>query len=124
MFRRLRQARVNVVVAAFYAVAMALLGFAHKPIYFPTPNGLDLAAYATPDGTLPTICGQTDRGAPAVHDHHCDACALTASPGLVPASQACLPAPASRRLVQRETRIAQFAPAPLHAPTSRGPPLA
>lgn len=45
-------------------VAMTLLGFrAHKPIYF-TPNGLDLCAYATPDGTLLTICGQTDRGAP------------------------------------------------------------
>lgn len=124
MLGRLRQSNANLVVAAFYALAMALLGFAHKPIYFPTRAGVELAAYFLPDGTAPSICGESDDRSPVVHDHHCDACALNAAPGLLATPQACLPARVGRLVAQLPWRLAQFEPAPRHAPTSRGPPRA
>ena len=124
MLRRLRHTRANAVVTTLFALAVTLLGFAHKPIALASPTDIDLAAYAAPDGSLPPICGQTDgKGGAALFDHHCDACALTASPGLPPAAQSCLPAPRARWLATRPIQVAEVTPASLRAPTSRGPPL-
>ncbi len=124
MLRSRHHTRVNIVVATLFALAVAFLGFAHKPIALASPADIDLAAYAAPDGSLPPICGQTDgKGGAALFDHHCDACALTASPGLPPAAQSCLPAPRARWLATRPLEVARVTPASFRAPTSRGPPL-
>ena len=66
---------------AFYVLAVATLGFAHLPLAIPQ---IDLTAYALPDGTLPVICGVGTGSAPGKQHAGatCDACLLTAAPGL------------------------------------------
>jgi len=73
---------------ALYVLAVATLGFAHKPISFSKVSGpaaTDLASFAMPDGSLPEICRIGGAGAPG-NTHHvgaaCAACLLTAAPGL------------------------------------------
>ena len=78
-----------------------------------------------PDGTLPDICltehgGSSEKALAA----HCDACALSHAPGLVPPAQLALPAVAATRLAIAIDPDGQFSPAPRHEPTSRGPPAA
>ena len=93
MLPRLRHSRANVWIVALYALAMATLGFAHKPVAATTLSAVELAAYALPDGTLPDLCltGQSHEPTAAIAGH-CDACALSHAPGLVAPVQACLPA--------------------------------
>ena len=124
----LRHCRANVWVVALYALAMATLGFAHKPAA-PVAGALsaiELAAYALPDGTLPDLCltGHDQDGPQGAAAVHCDACALSHAPGLVPPAQIGLPAQASVRLVAWIDPAGQFSPALHGGPTSRGPPLA
>jgi len=68
-------------IAVLYGLAMLLMPLAHRPVRQSTP---DLAAYALPDGTLPLLCspakGGGSRGRTIVK---CDACLLTAAPGLI-----------------------------------------
>lgn len=123
MLGALRQTRASHVIVALYALAMATLGFAHKPVATIAPSAIELAAYALPDGTLPDLCltghDQSNGGAIAAH---CDACALSSAPGLVAPVQdfrrVCVPT----RVVLRTDEAGQFAPALQRGPTSRGPP--
>jgi len=77
---------------ALYVLAVATLGFAHKPISFFKVSGsaaTDLAAFAMPDGSLPEICRIGGAGTPSKTHHvgaSCEACLLTAAPGLPVAS--------------------------------------
>jgi hypothetical protein len=129
MLERLRISGWKPLVAALYAVAMLMLGFAHTRASMPEGAALEtaslqMAAYALPDGALPPICGQSKPGVPA--DHHgnlvCDACQLTSAPGAIPISPAFLEAP---RLVMKLPPVrvlASVAAAPALEPQSRGPP--
>lgn len=128
MLPRLRHCRANVWVVALYALAMATLGFAHKPVASVAGllSATEMAAYALPDGTLPDLCltehGQ--QGPQTAAAGHCDACALSHAPGLVPPAQLVLPAQVSSRIAARIDPAGQFSPALPGGPTSRGPPLA
>jgi hypothetical protein len=126
MLRRRRQTRSICGFAALYALAMILLGFAHRPLAIGSIVDVELAAYALPDGSLPSICGQDGDRTPAqrVAAHICDACALAAAPGLVAAPEAFAFIPTVRVVALAGESAGQHSPSTRHAPTSRGPPLA
>ena len=127
MLSRFRHSRANIWIVAFYALAMATLGLAHRPAGAAvTQPAIDLAAYAAPDGTLPVIC-LTEHGQPGSSTSaagHCDACALSNAPGLAAAPQIGQPVVVAQRIARRIDPAGQFSPAPRRGPTSRGPPLA
>jgi hypothetical protein len=81
MRRMRRNITARKALLAFYVLAVVTLGFAHLPLAIPQN---DLAAYALPDGTLPIICGAGSGSAPGKQHAGatCDACLLTAAPGL------------------------------------------
>jgi len=128
MLPRLRHCRANVWIVALYALAIATLGFVHKPVApaASAPSAIEMAAYALPDGTLPDLCltGHDQQGPQSAAAGHCDACALSHAPGLVPPAQIALPAQVSPRIAAWIDPSGQFAPALQRGPTSRGPPLA
>jgi hypothetical protein len=128
MLQRLRKWSAGWFVAALYAWAVAASGLAHQPIPISVTasilQSIDAAAYALPDGTIPTLCAHDD-GAPASPAHvaqRCDACALSAAPGLAPAAQVSFCVPVARTIAFLDRDDDQFSPAARHAPTSRGPP--
>ena len=125
MLDRLRHVRLSAIALALYALATLTVGFAHKPIALAGPEPA-LAALALHDDAPLSLCDH-DGGAPVHHqasDGVCDACALTSAPGLPPADQCVVPTPRGRKLALSFDAEAQFAPATLHAPLSRGPPSA
>ena len=74
----LRSAGLRLGVALLFAIAMSLVGFAHA---WPALGKADLADYALPDGTLPTLClAQADQAPaqPKASAALCDACLLKA----------------------------------------------
>lgn len=85
MCARLRDERWRVGVAAFYALAMLLLGFAHVPVAAQGARP-DLSAFALPDGSLPNICFGKEEGGKGAHLQGavCAACLLTAGADLPP----------------------------------------
>ncbi|MFV0279718.1 MAG: hypothetical protein ACK5JM_03020 [Rhodoblastus sp.] len=131
MLHRLRQSPANLWIVALYALAISTLGLAHRPIIHDAGAGA-LAAYALPDGTLPTLClrggdNRTDH-APAhgAVTSRCDACAIAHAPGLIDPPQVFAPAPGCSvsSIVAWAAPAGQFTLAARHAPTSRGPPRA
>lgn len=121
MLRGLRHSRASLWVAAFYALAMATLGVAHRQAAAATT--IELAAYALPDGTLPTLCAHDESQGPAgIAPNGCDACALASAPGLFPPQQSWSSAPAPVRRVAWLDPQGQFRAATRPAPVSRGPP--
>lgn len=121
MLRGLRHSRASLWIAAFYALAMATLGVAHRPVA--PAAATELAAYALPDGTLPTLCAHDDAQGPAgVAPQNCDACALASAPGLIPPHQSWLSALVLVRRVAWIDPHGQFRAATRPAPVSRGPP--
>lgn len=126
MLRRLRHTRGIYGVAALYALAMILFGFAHQPLAAVSSVGVDLAAHALPDGSLPPICGHDGDRAPAqrMTTQICDACALAAAHGLVQAPDAFAFIPTIRVVAMVGEQRGQHSPAARHSPTSRGPPRA
>lgn len=122
---------IRVAVAIAYAAGMLLLPFSHRTVAAPSsPN--DLVVYALPDGTVPVICrsgrtaGSSDTSTPATDKcpKVCDACRLTAAPGLgsVPAIPIAL-----RSSVATTVRYWALARAPENSDfpydgQSRGPP--
>ena len=84
-------------VAALYALAMLLLGFAHQPVAQANPQ-IDLSAFALPDGSWPDLCRSQedtphdDTGGAARGLMTCAACLLVHGGGLLPSPMA-LPAP-------------------------------
>jgi hypothetical protein len=75
-----RRKWLRAVVIALYAMAVAALGFGHRPpAVFEAVDGIGLAAH---DATL--LCLSHAGGEPPhVSPAHCDACLLTSAPGLV-----------------------------------------
>jgi hypothetical protein len=126
---RLRELRtVRILITALYALSMAVLGFAHisAPSAF-SAERLDLSSYALPDGSLPEVClsGQGSK-APHLAGPECDACLLTASPGL-PLS----PVPAAKHAAEAVMLASFFSTEQdegfghaRHVPHLRGPPAA
>jgi hypothetical protein len=126
MLGRLRQTRAGIGVAALYALAMIMLGLAHRPVALPNAPTVDLAAYALPDGAVPTLCGHSgdsDQGPQHSVSNSCEACALTAAAGLVGAPPALVHKADFVALALAGEAQRQFAPAVRYAPSSRGPPL-
>jgi len=82
MFRCFKSETARRVTLMLYALAMVLVGFAHHPGR--ASSSVDLSAYTMPDGSVPFICGgsETD-GTPAADGSICEACCLTAAPGLL-----------------------------------------
>ena len=70
------------------ALALILVGFAHKPPQtVSTVPASEFAAYVLPDGTLPFLCdvANLDGDKGTMHDHdRCEACLLSASTLLPP----------------------------------------
>lgn len=126
MLRRFRHTRASFGLAALYALALVLLGFAHRPPPAASDFRVDLAAYAMPDGSLPTLCGGAgDAGSgQSTASVHCEACALSAAPGLAGAPQVFVVAPTVRTVALHARDPGQYVPPTRHAPSSRGPPLA
>lgn len=123
MLGPLRHARLSALALALYALATLLVGFAHKPIpQVSAPQ--ELIALALHGDVPVALCDRTGAPAQQAVDHLCDACALTSAPGLPPAE---LSAQRARHALQPALAFndaAQFAPAAVHAPLSRGPPAA
>jgi len=93
--RRLRQTLpLRRGLLALYVLAVATLGFAHR---VPVAPAVDLSAYALPDGTIPVICGTVGERGGTPGGHHaraaCEACLLTAAPGLLVADGIDVPLP-------------------------------
>ena len=88
MLAILRMSKFKPVVAALYAAANAMLGFAHMPVGAVAGASGQLAAAALPDGMPIAICGQAPDAPSGKHlTKHCDACCLTAGPELIPLPQ-------------------------------------
>lgn len=123
MLGTLRQSRASFWIVALYALAVATLGLAHKPVVVSAPTAVELAAYALPDGTLPDLCltghaGSTEQAL----NSHCEACALSHAPGLAFAAQVCILAAASTKIAFAIDPAGQFSPSPQRGPAPRGPP--
>ena len=119
--------RIRVLLLCLYVLASLGVGFSHGALRLPGP---DLSAFVLPDGTLPIICStnkktngeESDRT--AAHQPRCDACMLTAAPGL--------PAPGGAALLIVRPTIAEKPCLPDDGPTrdrvraatlgARGPP--
>lgn len=71
---------------ALYALAVATLGFAHKPAS--VTKLLDAAAYTLPDGSVAVLCvanGTNGGGNNGAHvSAYCAACLLSGAPGILP----------------------------------------
>lgn len=83
--RPFRQSKViRSLLLALYALAMVTIGLAHRPMAL--EQAPDLSAYVLPDGSLPEICRTSGAGTLPGKAHAgaaCDACLLTAGPGLL-----------------------------------------
>lgn len=66
-----------------YALAATLAGFGHNPARFDIATASERAQFALPDGTVPTLCGDPDSPGKSARTL-CDACRLSAAPGLPP----------------------------------------
>ena len=123
MLGRLRHARLAALALALYALGALVVGFAHKPVARPGVAH-DLVVLAAQGDVPLALCDTSGAPAQPQVDHACDACALTSAPGLPPANECGLRAPYGRSVALGVEQRAQFTPAALHAPTSRGPPAA
>lgn len=126
-FRRLRLIRQWLL--ALYVLSMASLGFAHQALILPAPAP-DLSAYVLPDGTLPVVCTPDMGDAPAGSLPHlnaalCDACLLSAAPGLLPCAGVLPPQRVAAAATARFTVVAQhLVPHRGFIAHLRGPPRA
>lgn len=75
-----RLARAVLIV---YVLAVGLAGFGHGPVWIDTATASARAQFTLPDGTVPVLCGDAD-GSGKSDRPLCDACRLTAAPGLPP----------------------------------------
>lgn len=117
-------------LAAACIVAIAGLGFAHERADAARPAAIDLAAYALPDGTLPSLCATGSDDFPSGDGRRaallCGLCLLIAAPGLPP------PAEAAKAVEQGGDAVPDLnaSAGPVrsagssHVPHLRGPPRA
>lgn len=126
---RLRHFRIlTIFVIAFYALAMAGMGFAHQALPV-APSSPDLSALVLPDGSLPDLCAEgaspSDPSGPpqGAGAGVCDACLLTAAPGAVPSDACWAPfGQAATQPVFSPPSGHLFTHAPRHVAHLRGPP--
>lgn len=93
MLRRCRNRQIRLAVSALYTLASLLLVAGHQPR--PAKAAPDLSAFTLPDGTTPVLCtqnGLTDSHGD-IDSSNCEACRLTAAPGLGPVAVPIVPAP-------------------------------
>jgi hypothetical protein len=121
---------IRPLVAALYAVAMLSLGFAHSYAGLSDTSvfeaaALQAAAFASLDGVWRPICGQSKPGVPRPDSSGfaCDACQLTAAPGVIPAPPPLAHAPRVARKLPPTRTLAFGAGKAVVEPQSRGPPL-
>lgn len=110
------------ILIALYALSMALLPLAHRATDLRPP---DLSAYTLPDGSIPVLC-TTDKKTDTNTRHRswvCDACRLTAAPGLV-APQSVVHAPELWKITKLPSTVQEVPAASLWAAAAqpRGPP--
>lgn len=124
MLANLRMSKIKSVVAALYAVAMLMLGFAHLPVGAPAVASGQVAAAALPDGMPIAICGHPPDAPSGKHlAKHCDACCLTAA-GLIPSPPLFVEAPELSAKLPPPPALSSPAQAAALEPQSRGPPSA
>ncbi len=124
MLAILRMSNFKPVVAALYAVAMLMLGFAHMPVVAPAGASGQVAA-ALPNGTPITICGHAPDAPSGKHlAKHCDACCLMAASGLIPSPQLLVEAPELSAKLPPPPALSSPAKTAALEPQSRGPPSA
>ncbi len=99
MLRRCRNRQIRLAVSALYALASLLLVAGHQPR--PAQAAPDLSAFTLPDGTTPVLCTQNGLtgGHSDIDNPECEACRLTAAPGLGPVALPAMPAPSFRQIV-------------------------
>ncbi len=125
MLAILRMSKFKPVVAALYAVAMLMLGFAHQPVGAVAGTSGQLAAAALPDGMPIAICGHAPDAPSGKHfAKHCDACCLTAASGLIPSPPLFLEAPEFSVKLPPPPALSSPAKTAALEPQSRGPPSA
>ena len=112
---------------ALYALAALLVPFAHRPLSLAEPELAELAAYALPGDILPELCLSVPDdgrgGGRQASAGICDACLLTAAPGL-PACDLVVEAhaPARTRQALVTTPLATSRPRRLLVAEPRAPP--
>lgn len=115
--------RVSPLIVALYALSAISVGLAHR-----TASPLDeLAAFTAPDGTPAVICTDDGQGQPAHHaggGRDCDACRLTASPGLLPVDGPAPRAPTAVALAAVAAGASAGRALSIFRAASRGPPAA
>jgi hypothetical protein len=127
MVRSVRTLVLRWLVLALFVLATGTASLGHHglaagPV---APQPSDLAAFVLPDGSRPDLCltGTEQSGDEKGHASVCDACLLSAAPGLPPTAIFALPVPIAAAL---SPTIAQddllHTPAHRHAPP-RGPPV-
>jgi hypothetical protein len=116
-------------LCAICALALLLLGMAHKPL---TPRAApipaaEIAAYMLPDGSLPEFCLPSNDGTASHHGHEagtfCEACRLAGSI-IVPDPIDTLGAPIPRDMASLELQQEDIPSLPvlLASKSARGPP--
>ena len=104
---------------ALFVLALMMVGWGHQPLR----QGMDLAAYAMPDGSLPELCLAVGTGTPEKAHDPCPACTLAKAVILPCAPQAMRPAVIARAANWRQV-VAHLTTTPLpRVPGARGPPV-
>lgn len=105
-------------VAVLMALSLGLAGFGHKPL---RPQGVDLAAYAMADGTVPELCLTGQAGGEAGHEG-CPVCVIAKAFVLAAMAEAPALPLAFRREVVAVVAVADNSLQFARAPPARGPP--
>ncbi|MDH4982389.1 hypothetical protein [Hyphomicrobium sp. D-2] len=112
MWNPRRSYSARLLLAALYGLALLAVPLAHRPS---RPTGPDLAAYALPDGALPSICTRSDNddntppraSLASLHSTQrtlCDAFLLLSTPAALSAIANVAP-PIATRYAQNSTSI-------------------
>lgn len=121
-----RQTLVNYLVRLISAVALLTVAFSHVPAVSNAADGIDVSAYAFPDGSVPVLCisGKVDRDDPSATTNPCEYCRLSGAVVLAePDCGADLLFRLSRP-VEKAPRLAVHTVRPVHVASKplRGPP--
>jgi hypothetical protein len=122
VFQTLTSTKLRVAVAALYALALLVVGVVHRPLVVQPMAVAIAAAYILPDGTIPDLCLDGHSGSGSERGRAlCDACLLTAAPGLETAGAA-MPAPSAHASTVSLAADGLEGGRSTYRATSRGPP--
>lgn len=125
MIDTFRSRTARVWLAALYALAVVLVGFAHRTPAAVADPAVVSAAYALPGGITPDLCtAAPDGGLDHAATRSCDACRIADAPGLEAQPPVPLLQPAGGRSVAAVLADSIVVAACLYRPRSRGPPSA